>query len=102
MLDRKPRLRRKYCRPEQGSDRLYKSGVIHPQGSEHVCEEVCGSQTAGLVRRREREKGEDNPVIHHGVIASANQLMSDAILRDTIAKEKVVFLLASSTLVSSQ
>ncbi|KAG9826521.1 purine and uridine phosphorylase, partial [Aureobasidium melanogenum] len=90
VLDRKPRLRRKYGRPEQGSDRLYKSDVVHPQGSEHGCEEVCGSQTAGLVQRCEREKGEDNPVIHHGVIASANQLMKDAIVRDTIAKEKGV------------
>ncbi|KEQ57738.1 purine and uridine phosphorylase [Aureobasidium melanogenum CBS 110374] len=90
VLDRKPRLRRKYGRPEQGSDRLYKSDIVHPQGSEHGCEEVCGSQTAGLVQRREREKGEDNPVIHHGVIASANQLMKDAIVRDTTAKEKGV------------
>ncbi|KAG9696721.1 purine and uridine phosphorylase, partial [Aureobasidium melanogenum] len=90
VLDRKPRLRRKYGRPEQGSDRLYRSDVIHPQGSEHGCEEVCGSRTAGLVQRREREKGEDNLVVHHGVIASANQLMKDAIIRDTIAKEKDV------------
>jgi nucleoside phosphorylase len=90
VLDKKPRLRQKYSRPEQGSDRLYKPGVVHPQGSEHGCKEVCGSQTADFVQRRDREQDEDNPAIHHGVIASASQLMKDATIRDTIAKEKGV------------
>jgi nucleoside phosphorylase len=90
VLDKKPRLRQKYSRPEQGSDRLYKPSVVHPQGSEHGCEEVCGSQTANFVQRRDREQHEDNPAIHYGVIASANQLMKDATIRDTIAKEKGV------------
>jgi nucleoside phosphorylase len=83
-------LRQKYSRPEQGSDRLYKPSVVHPQGSEHGCDQSCGSQMADLVLRRDREKDEDNPAIHHGVIASANQLMKDATIRDTIAKEKGV------------
>ncbi|THW86472.1 hypothetical protein D6D18_07519, partial [Aureobasidium pullulans] len=90
VLERKPLLRQKYSRPKKGSDRLYKPGFVHPRGSEHGCEEVCGSQTADLVQRHDREPDEDNPVIHHGVIAFANQLMKDATIRDTIAKEKGV------------
>jgi nucleoside phosphorylase len=43
-----------------------------------------------LVQRRERAKDEDNPAIHYGVIASANQLMKDATVRDAIANEKGV------------
>jgi nucleoside phosphorylase len=90
VLSKKPRLRQKYSRPEQGSDRLYKPSVVHPQGSEHGCDQLCGSQMTDLVLRREREKDEDNPAIHYGVIASANQLMKDATIRDNIAKERGV------------
>jgi len=90
VLNRKPRLRQKYSRPEQGSDRLYRLDVVHPQDREDGCEEVCGKQTTDLVQRREREQDEDNPAIHYGVIAAANQLMKDATIRDTIATEKGV------------
>jgi nucleoside phosphorylase len=90
VLDNKPRLLQKYSRPRQGSDRLYKSDVIHPQESNKACEEVCRSQTADLVQRRERGEDEDSSAIHYDIIASANQLMKDAKMRDTIAKEKDV------------
>ncbi|KAG9964220.1 purine and uridine phosphorylase, partial [Aureobasidium melanogenum] len=90
ILDRKPRLRRKYSRPSQESDRLYMSSVGHPADDEHSCEEVCESHTADLIQRHERREDEDNPTIHYGVIASADQLMKDAIIRDAIAKEKDV------------
>jgi nucleoside phosphorylase len=33
---------------------------------------------------------EDNPAIHYGLIASANRLMKDAVLRDKLAKDKNV------------
>ena len=38
----------------------------------------------------ERTEDEDNPAIHYGLIASANQLMKDALVRDTLAAEKNV------------
>jgi nucleoside phosphorylase len=41
-----------------------------------------------LIIRRERTEGEDNPAIHYGLIASANQVMKDALIRDTLAVEK--------------
>ncbi|KAG9756231.1 purine and uridine phosphorylase, partial [Aureobasidium melanogenum] len=90
ILGRKSRLRQKYSRPSLESDRLYMSNVIHPEDDERSCEKVCGSQTADLVQRRKRSEDEDNPIIHYGVIASADQLMKNAITRDAIAKEKDV------------
>ncbi|KAG9530703.1 purine and uridine phosphorylase, partial [Aureobasidium melanogenum] len=90
ILGRKSRLRQKYSRPSQECDRLYMSHVIHPEDDKRSCEEVCGSQTADVVQRRERREDEDNPTIHYGVIASADQLMKDAIIRDAMAKEKDV------------
>jgi len=33
---------------------------------------------------------EDNPAIYYGLIASGNQLMKDALIQDTLAKEKEV------------
>ncbi|KAG9654291.1 purine and uridine phosphorylase, partial [Aureobasidium melanogenum] len=67
-----------------------KPSVVHPADDEHSCEEVCGSHTADLIQRHGRREDEDNPTIHYGVIASADQLMKDAITRDAIAKEKDV------------
>lgn len=90
ILGRKSRLRQKYSRPSLESDRLYMSNVIHSEDDERSCEKVCGSQTADLVQRRKRSEDEDNPTIHYGVIASADQLMKNAITRDAIAKEKDV------------
>ncbi|OJJ81299.1 uncharacterized protein ASPGLDRAFT_68634 [Aspergillus glaucus CBS 516.65] len=40
--------------------------------------------------RHERTEDEDNPAIHYGLIASANQLMKDASIRDRLAAEKDV------------
>ncbi|KAL6871677.1 hypothetical protein HDV57DRAFT_275906 [Trichoderma longibrachiatum] len=89
-LDKKPRLRKKYSRPAQSSDRLYESDIVHPIDSEDSCSIVCGDDPMWLVSRRNREEDEDNPAIHYGLIASANQLMKDAVMRDTLAAEKGV------------
>jgi nucleoside phosphorylase len=40
--------------------------------------------------RPERTEEEDNPTIHYGLIASANQLMKDATVRDKLVAEKDV------------
>ncbi|KAI5264845.1 hypothetical protein E4T47_08655 [Aureobasidium subglaciale] len=90
VLDKKPRLRKKYSRPGPESDRLYRARIVHPDGDQGDCHRVCGTQQADLVHRRDREEDEDNPTIHYGVIASANQLMKDATIRDTLAKDKGV------------
>ncbi|PCG94078.1 Hypothetical protein PENO1_080360 [Penicillium occitanis (nom. inval.)] len=90
ILEKQPRLRRKYKRPDQSSDRLYQSGVTHPPDDESGCAAICGDDPSNLIARPDRAKDEDNPAIHYGLIASANQLMKDALLRDKLAAEKDV------------
>lgn len=86
------RLRLSYQRPDPSSDRLYRSEFAHPADAGTVdCQTSCGAEPASLVKRQPRdlEEGED-PVIHYGLIASANTLMKDASIRDKFANEKGV------------
>lgn len=87
ILENNPRLRQNYKRPDPYTDRLYRSEVIHPPGAH--CTESC-SDTSLLIMRSGRNEEEDSPAIHYGLIASANQLMKDAVLRDRLAAEKNV------------
>ena len=69
---------------------MYKSTVKHPLGNEQDCTLACGDDISSLRQRDERAEDEDNPAIHYGLIASANQLMKDALLRDKLAEENGV------------
>jgi nucleoside phosphorylase len=89
ILEKEERLRQKYKRPDPNSDRLYQPGFTHRDNTAS-CTAVCGDDPSNLIFRRERTESEDNPAIHYGTIASANQLMKDALIRDTLAKEKDV------------
>lgn len=89
-LKRKPRLRKKYQRPNLSCDRLNKAEVLHPSSNMGKCIEICGDDPAYLILRRERTEDDDNPAIHYGLIASVNQLMKDASLRDKFARENDV------------
>ena len=86
VLEYKTRLQRNYGRPDQSSDRLYLSNVVHPAGNEDGCTETCDIGPSALVIRKKRADDEDNPAIHYGLVASANQLMKDALVRDKLAK----------------
>ncbi|KAJ8118893.1 hypothetical protein OPT61_g223 [Boeremia exigua] len=93
ILDNKRRLRKKYGKPEPRYDRLYKSTIVHPEGvevAEQACASACSSDPADLVLRKERDEDEDDPTIHYGLIASANQIMKNAQFRDGLAKERGV------------
>ncbi|KAI9774751.1 MAG: hypothetical protein M1839_001618, partial [Geoglossum umbratile] len=90
VLDKKPRLRKIYKRPDSSSDRLYQSGVTHPPNDQTECAVACGDDPSKLILRPERTEDEDNPAIHIGLIASANQLMKDASVRDKLIVEKDV------------
>ncbi|KAI5927657.1 purine and uridine phosphorylase [Camillea tinctor] len=85
VFEKFPRLRRNYSRPNADTDRLYPSNSIHKDG---VC---CNDSTVGNqqipIQRVERSEHEDNTAIHYGLIASTNQLMNDACLRDKLAAE---------------
>lgn len=87
VFKKKPRLRKKYQRPDSFSDRLYRSSVIHPTDTTDSCMIVCGDEPLNLVSRPERTEEDDNPAIHYGLIASANQLMKDALIRDRLTAE---------------
>ncbi|KAF4989612.1 hypothetical protein FDECE_14648 [Fusarium decemcellulare] len=89
VLAQKPRLRRKYGRPELGSDLLFTSTAVHRDGGSS-CTVDCIGDGLNLVKRHDRTEEDDNPAIHYGTIASANQLMKNAVIRDKLAIEKGV------------
>ena len=90
ILENKPRLRKKYSRPSPSSDRLYRSNVVHPVTGGESCAVACGDDPLKLVSRPERTDEDDNPAIHYGLVASANQLMKDALIRDHLSADKDV------------
>ncbi|KAJ0138991.1 hypothetical protein HZ326_18041 [Fusarium oxysporum f. sp. albedinis] len=63
---------------------MYRPDVVHPDSSKE-CGDVCSNDPAYLVDRKERGEQEDDPAIHYGLVASANQLMKDALARDKLA-----------------
>ncbi|KAF4342732.1 ankyrin repeat-containing protein [Fusarium beomiforme] len=87
-LQKHSRLKRKYGRPDQITDRLYNSDVVHPEARDSDCETDCGFDISKLVFRSERSEEDDDPMVHYGIIASGNQLMKDASIRDEIAQEE--------------
>ncbi|KAL6887036.1 hypothetical protein GGI43DRAFT_264528 [Trichoderma evansii] len=89
-LAKKPKLRKKYKRPEASSDRLYRTLVVHPAKGEAECSTTCSSDPSGLIERPERGEDDDDPTIHYGLIASANRLMKDALIRDELIARKDV------------
>ncbi|KAL7915769.1 Pfs, NACHT and WD domain protein [Trichoderma velutinum] len=88
ILAKKRRLQKKYKRPDQSSDRLFQSEIVHPV-NERSCERVCINDSDNL-RPRPKRTEDENPTIHYGTIASANQSMKDAKLRDRLATENDV------------
>lgn len=91
LLEKKPRLQKEYKRPDTSNDRLYKSDVIHMHPADEIgCAAVCGNDPSSFVPRIERIERDDNPAIHYGTIASADQLMKNAAIRDRLAAEKDV------------
>ncbi|KAK2613020.1 hypothetical protein QQS21_000949 [Conoideocrella luteorostrata] len=88
ILRKKPRLRKNFRRPESSSDRLYQSKVTHPIDNDLGCVAACGVDQLKLIQRPSRTEDEDNPAVHYGVIASGNQLMKHALVRDKLATEE--------------
>ncbi|KAK4182171.1 vegetative incompatibility protein HET-E-1, partial [Podospora australis] len=81
---------KKYVRPAPETDKLYKSDFAHLSDSDGSCAVVCGEDKANLVTRDKRDEEDDDPAIHYGLIASGNQLMKDARVRDRLAHSKGV------------
>ncbi|EXA28432.1 nucleoside phosphorylase domain-containing protein [Fusarium oxysporum Fo47] len=86
ILEKNPRLWRKYKQPGSGTDNLFKSDFTHDLS----CATTCSDDASNLILRPERTEDEDNPAIHYGLIASADRLMKDALARDRLSEEKEV------------
>ncbi|KAL3441722.1 hypothetical protein BJX65DRAFT_299543 [Aspergillus insuetus] len=84
ILNHNPGLRHEYGRPPGNADTLFRPEVIH---NTEGCAEFCASNPSNIVQRRARTMNEPNPAIHYGLIASANQVMKDALVRDQLAVE---------------
>jgi nucleoside phosphorylase len=82
VLEKKPRLLKRYARPNSNTDRLYKSGFVYTIAARITLSDAQPE----LIPRSERS--DDNPAIHYGLIASTNLVMKNALIRDTIAIEK--------------
>lgn len=90
VLSNNRRLRKRYGRPPQTCDRLYKSEFLHPDANES-CDLQCAKGYDQLIPREERDGDEDDmTTVHYGLIASGNALIKDAIMRDRLAQEKGV------------
>lgn len=86
MVKKNPRLRREYSYPGAENDRLYEAEYVH-KDDELSCDECCDATVPPIIRRPDREPDGDRIVVHYGLIASANQLMKDALLRDKLIRE---------------
>ena len=84
ILEKNKRLRKKYGRPDPTSDRLFRTEITH----DLACTTVCNEDPSNLILRPERTEDQENPAVHYGLIASANQLVKDALIRDKLAAEK--------------
>ncbi|KAK0663299.1 hypothetical protein DIS24_g1197 [Lasiodiplodia hormozganensis] len=81
-------LEEEFERPAPETDRLYLSTYIH-QDDGRSCKEACDQGDSKLVPRPERtRKTKDKTAIHYGLIASADRLMKDAVVRDELSQQE--------------
>lgn len=88
VLEGWPRLRKNFQKPDPNTDRLYISTYKHAGNEEQECTATC--DVSQLALRPERSEEQDSPAIHYGTIASANQRIKDANLRDKLSAERDV------------
>ena len=81
------RVSRQFCSVAK-EDRLYQPHVTHPKDSNQNCSTACGDYPSVLVPQQYRSEGEGDPAIHYGVIASSNQVVTDAKFRDKSSRSK--------------
>ncbi|KAF6835360.1 ankryin repeat protein [Colletotrichum musicola] len=86
VLHRYPNLRKTHSRPDDTTDRLFRSDFLHGDSGLTSDQAGCSSNAYNLARRKERRDAKSRTEVHYGTIASANRLMKDATTRDRIAK----------------
>ncbi|KAM0344005.1 hypothetical protein ACHAPU_007908 [Fusarium lateritium] len=80
--------RHAYTRPPADTDKLYRSSFVHPRNSNASCNGMCDEDPSNLSSRAERDEHKNNLKVHHGLVASANQFMKNAVVRDKLAAER--------------
>ena len=75
-----------YQHPGVEHDMLYESDYTH-RGGDGKCEDGCGIASPPVLQRRQRNLDPNEPVVHYGLIASADMVMKDAITRDRLVKK---------------
>jgi nucleoside phosphorylase len=86
ILQTEPLMEEAFSRPARESDRLFASDSVHT--SQVTCDGSCATRLEKIITRRTRKANNDGPHIHYGIIASGNQLVKDARMRDRYAEEK--------------
>lgn len=86
MIAENQRLKAKYGNQGAENDRLYESSYTHLDAG-RKCEISCSSSSPPLIKRLQRSLDPDDPVVHFGLIASADKLMKNATIRDSLIKE---------------
>ena len=56
---------------------------------------ACDRTVPSVIQRPSRSPDPDDPIVHYGIIASADQLMKDAVTRDKISQQHDVSQLIS-------
>ncbi|KAI4599633.1 hypothetical protein KJ359_001730 [Pestalotiopsis sp. 9143b] len=88
VLSNNRRLQQDYQKPDPSADRLYIPTYTYAGDKDKECTAMCDA--THLVERPKRSEEQDSPTVHYGTIASANQLMKDANLRDKLSAENNV------------
>ncbi|RPA76564.1 purine and uridine phosphorylase [Ascobolus immersus RN42] len=87
------RLQKHFGQPGADSDRLFIPDYVHPTDHDDrpcECGAVGGLESKNLMERPARDDDDDFPLIHFGPIASGNQVMKDALIRDNYGRSKEV------------
>jgi nucleoside phosphorylase len=86
-LERNPRLKKEYGKPESSTDILFKSDAIHSDCRDGSCD-LTAADAKTLVQRRPRNEDDGDMLqIHYGLIATGNSVVKDASFRDKLADE---------------
>ncbi|KAH7012111.1 nucleoside phosphorylase domain-containing protein [Microdochium trichocladiopsis] len=88
IINKRQWLSGEYSQPSSNTDCLYESEHIHPPGGGASYEYVLSNEALALRKRQARGDDDDNPAIHYGLIASGDQLVKDAVLRDWLSQEQ--------------
>nr|XP_036575291.1 WD repeat-containing protein [Colletotrichum truncatum]KAF6781844.1 WD repeat-containing protein [Colletotrichum truncatum] len=89
VLTRFPKLRQRYQK-QSDDDFLFRSDIIHDDNSQNSNCSWCPADPTNLILRLRRDENTDDPSVHHGIIASASQVVKDGHLRDKLASQKDV------------